>query len=109
MEQTIYVVIGVAGEYSDRNEWVVCAYTDEALAQEHVVKAGEAANTLTLAYQHLDYEEETEVFTEDGELKPGANLYDATMQLNSTYGTRYHYTKTTIRTALPTPPTERTE
>ena len=32
----VYVVMGTSGDYSDRREWVVCAYTDEALAKQHV-------------------------------------------------------------------------
>jgi hypothetical protein len=35
----IYVVMGVTGEYSDRNEWPVCAFSDEKMAQERVEKA----------------------------------------------------------------------
>ncbi len=36
---TIYTVMGTTGEYSDRSEWPVVAYTDKSRAEEHVVKA----------------------------------------------------------------------
>jgi len=32
----IYIVSGSTGEYSDRSEWLVAAYTDRAVAQKHV-------------------------------------------------------------------------
>lgn len=31
----VYVVMGSHGEYSDRSEWCVAAYLDEALAKAH--------------------------------------------------------------------------
>lgn len=34
-EGTIYVVMGSTGEYSDRTEWPVCAYSDKSEAQTH--------------------------------------------------------------------------
>ena len=37
----VYVVIGTSGEYSDREEHVVCAYVVERMAQKHVLKATE--------------------------------------------------------------------
>lgn len=39
----IYVVTGTCGEYSDRDEWAVRAFTSEARAQEFVLCATEAA------------------------------------------------------------------
>lgn len=35
----LYAVIGMSGEYSDREEHIVCAYVIERLAQEHCAKA----------------------------------------------------------------------
>lgn len=35
----IYLVQGNCGEYSDYQEWVVCGYRDEAMAQEHACSA----------------------------------------------------------------------
>jgi len=35
----VYVVTGSTGEYSDRREHVVCVFTTEAAAREHVEKA----------------------------------------------------------------------
>lgn len=33
--KTIYVVMGQTGEYSDRSEWPVMAYTDKPSAEKH--------------------------------------------------------------------------
>lgn len=41
MPDTIYLVQGNCGEYSDHREWVVCAYRDEVMAQEHAKAAKE--------------------------------------------------------------------
>lgn len=41
MAETIYLVQGNCGEYSDYREWVVCAYRSEAMAREHATKAKE--------------------------------------------------------------------
>jgi hypothetical protein len=41
MTETIYLVQGNCGEYSDYSEWVVCAYRREDLAQQHAVLAKE--------------------------------------------------------------------
>lgn len=35
----IYIVTGATGEYSDRSEWLIRAYTNEAQAREHVMNA----------------------------------------------------------------------
>ena len=35
---TIYIVMGRTGEYSDSQEWIVCAYKSEAAAQARVIE-----------------------------------------------------------------------
>jgi hypothetical protein len=49
--RTIYVVRGSAGEYSDRNEWPICAYEDEALAQKFVELASALARVFEAKYE----------------------------------------------------------
>jgi len=39
MNEPLFVVIGVSGEYSDRSEWVVGYINTEAEAQEFVLRA----------------------------------------------------------------------
>lgn len=39
--KTIYMVEGTCGEYSDRSEWPVCAFTDEGKAKSLVEKLNE--------------------------------------------------------------------
>lgn len=39
----VYVVMGMEGEYSDRAEWPVAAYIDQAKAQQHVTTVEMAA------------------------------------------------------------------
>lgn len=50
---TIYVVMGTCGEYSDREEWPVCAYADEEQAKLHVDQASECVR-LALVYISMD-------------------------------------------------------
>jgi hypothetical protein len=35
----IYIVYGTTGEYSDRSDWIVCAYENKKFAEDHVSKA----------------------------------------------------------------------
>lgn len=41
MTQTLHVVMGTTGEYSDRSEWPVKAFVDEAKAQRFVLEVDE--------------------------------------------------------------------
>lgn len=36
MTKQVFIVFGETGEYSDRKDWIVAAYTDEKLAEKHV-------------------------------------------------------------------------
>lgn len=40
---SVFVVIGQSGEYSDRRDWPVAAYTDRALAERHEFAATKRA------------------------------------------------------------------
>lgn len=44
--KNVFVVMGSTGEYSDRLEWAVMAYLDEAAAQEHVINAERRAKEI---------------------------------------------------------------
>lgn len=50
-ERTIFLVWGTRGEYSDRSEWPVAAYDDEASAQAAVAALKEAARDLYEVYR----------------------------------------------------------
>jgi hypothetical protein len=52
---TIYVVIGSTGEYSDRSEWPVRAYRNEAAAQAEVLRLGEAASAFYAKWEPNGY------------------------------------------------------
>lgn len=57
---TVYVVMGTTGEYSDRDEWAVCAYTSEDSAKTHVERATARARELFERIQasvYFDYNE----------------------------------------------------
>jgi hypothetical protein len=41
MKETIWVVQGASGEYSDHMEWPICFYHDEILAKSHVELASQ--------------------------------------------------------------------
>ena len=45
-QETIYVVMGQTGEYSDRNEWLVRAFKDEDAAKNYVGKLTEDGNRI---------------------------------------------------------------
>jgi hypothetical protein len=74
--KNVYVVMGTTGEYSDRNEWAVMAYLDEAAAQEHVVNADRRAKEL-FATRPDRYS-----------IEKGANEFDPDMSMDYT-GTSY--------------------
>lgn len=42
----IYIVFGATGEYSDRNEWAVCAYSNEDEAKAKVERCEKIAKEL---------------------------------------------------------------
>jgi hypothetical protein len=46
MKRVIYVVKGSSGEYSDKKEWVLKAFTSEEKAKELVVKATDRFNEI---------------------------------------------------------------
>jgi hypothetical protein len=75
----IYIVRGTTGEYSDRSEWLVAAYTDEVTAQEHVILAQKRANEIKVAQDNTDY------FTEFDK----TNIYDPNGDIDNYTGTRY--------------------
>lgn len=39
MKTTIFVVTGSSGEYSDRNDWNICAFSSKDLANDFIVKS----------------------------------------------------------------------
>ena len=74
----VYVVFGATGEYSDHRDWTIHAYTDEHVAQEHVLKASERSREL-LAQYHSRYD-----------IPDGANEWDRQMRIDYT-GVNYEY------------------
>lgn len=83
----IYIVYGSTGEYSDRNEWPVAAYADEALAQCHVAAA-------TRWYQENDCFEKREGAW-------GCNPFDPAMSIDYT-GTHWYLGGVDLLSELPT-------
>lgn len=55
MSETIWVVGGSTGEYSDRTEWVVDAWRSEAEAQARVTFLTEKMQELGITH-HMDWE-----------------------------------------------------
>ena len=83
---TIYVIGGTTGEYSDRSDWIVCAYRDKALADLHVhnaqIRAIEINKTRESRYA----------------APKGANEFDPHMQMDYT-GTEYYLTECELKDA----------
>lgn len=51
----VFVVFGKTGEYSDRSEWPVCAYSSEDDAKTHVTKAQEYSDAWRARTQQDDW------------------------------------------------------
>lgn len=84
MTNTIYVVFGTTGEYSDRSEWPVRAFRTEAQAQELIEKASAAAREVFLKYESGELHRWD---IDDGDFNP----YDSKMQIDYTGTTYYIY------------------
>ena len=84
----LFVVIGCTGEYSGFDEWVVCAYSDEAHARQHA----EAAQVQMSEWQatHGRYEDPPK----------GWNKYDPVGYCDYT-GTTYTVQEVELRESLP--------
>ena len=100
----VFVVIGSTGEYSDRTEWVVCAYKDEELAKQHVVLAKQRAQEIRVTRNDLVFpyhrESKAPYVYFGGKPEEPASRYDLFIRVDYT-GTDYWYTTTEIRESLP--------
>lgn len=77
----IYLVHGFCGEYSDRAEWTVCAYTDKDEAQAHAERATKACK----GSKNWGWERRSKF----------KNPYDANFRTDYT-GTSYHIEAITL-------------
>lgn len=94
----LYVVVGDSGEYSDWNQWIVCAYEDEALAREHAQLAEaeyRIAKTKVNA-EEADYTREEAIFAEH-------NRYDPDRVASTYEPVNYSVHEVDLRTSLPEP------
>lgn len=82
----IYIVQGSSGEYSDREEWLVCAYVNQQQAENHVLKA--TARAKELYAQIPDRWSSSQILA-------GANEYDPAMRTHYA-GTIYYVGETTL-------------
>lgn len=87
----IYIVQGSAGEYSERTEWLVCAYKNKEIAQIHAEEAQKEAATIETITDR--YEDER-----DEAIK--AAVWDKEMQFGYT-GTRYFVSEIDVLERLP--------
>ena len=74
----VYVVMGSTGEYSDREEWAVVAFTSENAAKRRVEEATRRANEIMVMRPSRYHAPE------------GLNEFDPGMQMDYT-GTSYSY------------------
>lgn len=89
MSVKIFLVMGSTGEYSDRYEWPVGAYLNEAAAREHADLAAFEAKRLHKSKQ-----------SKYASVEEGANKYDPTMNMSYT-GTDYYVMTTEMLDAIP--------
>ena len=88
----IYVITGTTGEYSDRSEWLVTAYTKEDDAKKHVEEATKYAE----AWHALTWEQR------DGKNEKTANPMDPCFSHDYT-GTEYYYTEVDLQKKFKAP------
>lgn len=97
----IYIVMGTTGEYSDRSEWPVVAYQDEAMAQAHVLAATAEASRIQAALAATD---SASRYTEEGRAQyleiMKSSPYDPDLYIDYT-GTSYYVMGAELQTALP--------
>ena len=91
----VYVVMGTTGEYSDRTEWSVAAYTDEDMAKAHVEGAGNWCRA-----HFSERPKYNDRHNEDGTRKNLKNPFDSEMEIDYT-GTTWFYLAVPLLTALP--------
>lgn len=80
----IYVVQGTTGEYSDKLDWIVCAFKKQKLAEDFVHNAMKRAKEIEKA-KESKYSTSKE-----------KNEFDPDMQMDYT-GTEYTYYKTELK------------
>jgi hypothetical protein len=78
---TIWIVNGTTGEYSDRTDWVVCAYHDNPKAEEHARNAMLRAKEIQKQHPGYTYHN-----WDENRVK---NEFDPNMRLDYT-GTEYY-------------------
>lgn len=92
-EQTIFIVEGSTGEYSDHCEWIVCAFTDKNDAREMVDKC--TAEYLRIQQELDNLREDNGYFFYDFDVKEGKlekHKFDPKFNIDYT-GTNYTYYK----------------
>jgi hypothetical protein len=98
---TIHLVRATVGEWSDRKEWVVAAYTDETMAQTHV----ELATARAREWEALDFDAAEEWLRVNGDCDSWDpfpwSAYDAGFRVSGD-APRYRVEQVEVRAALPT-------
>lgn len=104
----IYVVFAQAGSRSneDNDDWMVCAYLDRALAEQHATKAQQRAdrlyraNRMWVALRMHGNRETTTWLDHFGEPRDMANPYDPGMRFNNYEKVGYSILTLPIRTTV---------
>lgn len=73
----IWIIWGTVGEYSDRSEWPLCAYTTEEAAQDACDELGSLSRDacMRLEQSDWDYEKEDAIYAEMRAIDPQWNTY----------------------------------
>jgi hypothetical protein len=95
-----YVVMGRTGEYSDRSEWAVCAYTKEDDAKAHMAKAQEYSDAWKAFKDTQEYVDLN--WNEANERIKSANPMDPEFSCDYT-GTDYWFVELELREAFTAP------
>jgi len=89
----IFVVFGSSGEYSDRNEWMVCAFRTEAAAQAKVTELETKMQELGLTREAHQFT--TEYYAKREEMSKQMRELDENFYMDYT-GTSYYLVETEL-------------
>ena len=89
----IFVVFGSSGEYSDRNEWMVCAFRSEEAAQKKVTELTEKMQELGVTQANHQFSAEWYDLREEATAK--MRQLDENFYMDYT-GTSYYIAETNL-------------
>jgi len=110
MKDSVYVVFGTAGKWSDRDEWPIAYHLHEEDAKAHVTAATKRANELFADKEALDAAEEEANSYATSQLPPSPRWgdynqsperMDKLLELNNEWSKRFDTVKRAYKETMP--------